>query len=267
MSDTLELGTLPKDTFSFSQFSMWARCPQQYAYRYLEGLKDRPNSNLIVGRVTHKGLEWGYKQQMAKGSHPKKKDVQEATVAALESELKDTPNSEIDWKGGDTPGKVKDDSVGLIEVYDPFRVQIQPSKVESKFELTLKDTEYKIIGFVDLETKPGAIIDYKTTAKTPSDGAADKSEQLTLYQIQGEGVKSLEIHSLVRLKTPKVVISKAPPRTEAQVDSLMSDMAKTAILIKTGIFPKALEGSPNSPCSWCGFYERCRGKKRAEKED
>jgi putative RecB family exonuclease len=248
---------------SFTQFSMWSRCPKQYEYRYLEGLKEKPKSTLIVGRGTHAGLEWGFKDRIEKGEHPPLKEVEEATATAVEEELKAVPPSEIDWgKKGDNPGKVKDDSVGLVGAYNHTRLSLDPEKVESPFELTLKDTDYKIVGRVDLQTRQGALIDLKTSARSPSDDAAQVSEQLTLYQHQAEGVKSLEIHALVRTKVPQVKVLVSPPRTPEQMSELLSDMMKAALLIQTGYFPRALESAINSPCSWCGFYERCRGKKR-----
>ena len=261
--DSLELGSLPNNKLSYSAYNMFLRCPSQFMYRYLEGLKERPNSNLIVGRGTHGGLEWSHKEALKVGNQPKLRYVIDATAAAVDAALKEVPASEIEWKNGDSSGKVLDDSVSLVSVYDDVRAGIRPTKVEEGFEIALKGTDYSIVGRIDLFTAGGELVDYKTSARTPSDNAAEVSDQLTLYDID-RNATSLEIHALVRTKTPQVKIIKSAPRSPERVTDLLQNIQKVSLLIRTGIFTKAAEDAPNSPCSWCGFYERCRGKKRPE---
>ena len=211
-------------------------------------------------------MEWGFKDHIEKGKPPKSGDVVDAAVAGIEEELKDVPASEVQWGKDDNPAKVKDDSVRMLTAYDPFRVKIKPAAVEKSFEIGFSNTDYKLIGREDLVTKDKAVVDHKTAGKSAPEDAAEKSEQLGVYNLDEPEAKSLELHVLVRTKEAKVQILKSPPRSPAERRSLLENIGKVATLMKAGIFPKIIEGAPGSPCSWCGMYEACRGRKPKWKE-
>ena len=261
MSEYLELKGLPKGYLSYTQYNQWLRCPKQFEYRYVDGLKIPPKSSLILGKGIHRGLEWAFNDHLRAGHPPKQNDVLAATVEAVEGELKEIPKSEIDWAAGDTDSKLKDDSVGLIKVYEPKRISIVPKTVEKKFDIEFSNMDYKLTGRVDLETEK-EIIDFKTTSRKQPEDSAEQSEQLSLYQIQSEPKESLELHVLIRKKVPGLQVLKSLPRNPGKINELLENIGKVATLIKAGIFPKVLENAPGSPCSYCGYYEKCRNKKR-----
>lgn len=263
MSEYLELKELPKNYISFTQYSQFLRCPRQFAYRYVEGLKIPPKSSLILGKGVHRGLEWAFGEHLRLGEPPKQNVVLDATLEAVENELKEIPKSEIDWVKGDSEGKIKDDGVNLVRTYEPHRLITIPKSVEKKFDIEFKNVDYKLTGRVDLETEK-EIIDFKTTARKQSEESASQSDQLTIYQMQGEPKESLELHVLVRNKIPEYQILKSKPRSNEAVNDLLENIGKVATLIKAGIFPKVLENTAGSPCSWCGYYQLCRKKKRPE---
>lgn len=264
MSDTIELGELPKGRISFSAYSSYLRCPKQFEYSYVDGIKSPPKGALILGRGTHKGLEWASKEHINNAAPPPLAQVKEAAAAGIESEMADVPASEVQWDEGDDAGAVKDAAVSLVEAYEPIRLENKPLSVEKRFEIEFSNTNYKMLGVTDLETTDGRVIDWKTTKKSYPANGAEISDQLTTYGIQNPEAKSLELHVMVRTKTPKLQVLKSAPRTPEQQGELLGNIARVAILIKTGIFPKVLENAPGSPCSWCGYYEKCRGKKRKE---
>jgi hypothetical protein len=246
-------------------YSMFLRCARQFEYRYIEGRIDPPKGVLILGRGTHKGLEWAFTEHMERGKPPPVKKVEEATVAGIEDELKVVPPSEVEWKDGDSPGKVKDDGAKMVRVYEPIRTILKPRSVEKSFEVEFSNTDWKLTGRVDLETD-AAVVDLKTTAKAQPENAAEMSEQLGVYNLQAPSAKSLELHVMVRTKEPKLQVLRSGPRTTEQRNEVLSNIAKVVTLIRAGIFPKAIEAAPGSPCSWCGYYEACRGKKRKTKD-
>jgi len=255
--DSLELADLPRGTLSYSAYSMYLRCPSQYMYRYLEGLKMPPASNLILGRGTHKGIEVGFNEHLQTGRHPKLAIVEQAAAEAIDEEFRQVPPSEIEWK---------DDTIKLVNAYDPVRLSVLPESVEEPFELTLKDSSYKITGRIDLTTKENSIVDLKTSARTPAEDVAEKSDQLNLYQVarqaMGKEPQTLEIHALVRKAKPEVKVFWSKPRTSEQSGALLQNIEKVSLLIRTGIFTKASEDAFGTPCSFCGYYELCRGRKR-----
>lgn len=268
MPETLELNALPKNYLSFTQIAMFLRCPRQYAYRYIEGLKMPPNGNLILGKGAHRGLEWGYSEQIAQGQHPETSKIKESTAEFIHQEINAAKNEgEIEWSENDNAGKIVDDGVTLVEKYDnEVGRHLTAKSVEEKFEVAFTNVEYKMSGRMDLTTTNGRLIDFKTARKSPPENEAEASEQLTAYQIAlGDKPKSLEIHGLIRKKTPEIVVRIAPARPQSRINDFLENFGKVATLIKTGLFPKVLENAPGSPCSWCGYYEKCRGKRRPER--
>ena len=53
------------DHISHSQISMWLRCPRQWEYRYVAGLKIPPSGPLIVGSAYHSALEGNFIQKVS----------------------------------------------------------------------------------------------------------------------------------------------------------------------------------------------------------
>jgi ATP-dependent helicase/DNAse subunit B len=56
--------SLPKSYISVSQVKTYLRCPLQYYFSQIEGLKLPPKSALAFGSVTHKSVEVNYKQKL-----------------------------------------------------------------------------------------------------------------------------------------------------------------------------------------------------------
>ena len=56
---------MPKPKYlSVSQVNMYLRCPLQYMFRYIEGLKLPPKSAMTLGKSIHFGIEGNYRQKI-----------------------------------------------------------------------------------------------------------------------------------------------------------------------------------------------------------
>ena len=58
----------PIRSVSYSQYSLWATCPQQWKLKYIDGHKDESNINLVFGTSIHETVQhW---LTLLYGEHP-----------------------------------------------------------------------------------------------------------------------------------------------------------------------------------------------------
>jgi CRISPR/Cas system-associated exonuclease Cas4 (RecB family) len=243
---------------SVSQVKMFQRCPMQWYFRYIQGLKVPPKSALIIGSGVHAGQENIYKSKMVDGKYNETETL-DCTAEYVETADK---REEIDW---DKPkGEVKDLAVLLVRTYIGEKIpdQIEQEDIESVEKGFSVDFEtdvvaFEMIGFTDLELKD-KIIDFKTTGRTPK--VLDPADllQTSLYSTAKQKDK-VEVQYLVKLKTPKVVILPGPEDM-----TLLKDLTNKAILrtyialenaVKTGSFEPSGITHPWA-CGMCGYGEK-----------
>ena len=117
-----------------------------------------------------------------------------------------------------------------------------------------------MIGILDL-VQQRQIIDYKTSATTPNpEKVAHTTElQTSSYAIlyrhnTGATEAGIQIHHLVKLKNPKVVITSSPPMSPQQETRLFRQMESYL----GGLERKDFIPSPGMQCSSCEFFNECR---------
>jgi putative RecB family exonuclease len=119
----------------------------------------------------------------------------------------------------------------------------------------------RIIGIIDLVRDGGKIVDFKTSGQTPNpDRVAHQTEiQLTSYgllyrEATGERESGFELHHLVKLKVPKVVITPLPAVTDSQQTRLFKMMESYV----EGVERENFVPSPGLQCASCQYFNECR---------
>jgi CRISPR/Cas system-associated exonuclease Cas4 (RecB family) len=119
----------------------------------------------------------------------------------------------------------------------------------------------KLVGVLDLVRPDGRIVDFKTSGKTPDpEQVAHTTEGQTtayslLYREATGGVESgVEIHTLVKTKAPKLIVTALPPATDAQVTRLFRGIESYV----AGLEREDFVPSPGLQCASCEFYGECR---------
>lgn len=249
-------GSLPKEYLSPSQINMYLRCPAQYYFRYEEGIKMPPRSALTKGTCVHKGIEHNYRQKIES-----KKDVKVNEVKEVVSSEFDERKDETDWRDGEDPGKIKDRTVGLAEMYHVnMAPTIQPLWVEQEVEVPIETFGLVLKGYLDLVDEDMWIRDNKTTGRTPNKSVIDKSLQLSAYYfayraITGESPKGVKLDYMVDIKTPKLVTFEGK-RTQREIDRFVNTAGSVAAAIKNNVY---YPNEGNFMCSpeHCGYWDIC----------
>ena len=251
MSEYIELQDLPKGFVSYSQINMYKRCPQQYKYRYVDGLKMPPKSGLIIGQAVHSGLTEGFNEKIKSGGSDLKivNLIKEKAVYELENLLSTT---EVLYDENEDKDVLKDDTVKMSETYyKEIGKKLKPVEVKKPFEIQFSNVDWKLIGEIDIITDE--LIDWKTGKQKLSEEYIVYDEQLKLYKIVVS--KKATIHQIVRYKKkdPQIYIYSSD-FDEKVIKNTLQNVATIVQLIRTGYFYKRLD---DKVCSWCGYKDLC----------
>lgn len=242
------------DHISHSQIEMYLRCPRQWMYRYVQGLKIPPSGALIEGSCYHKALEGNFRQKVASLEDLPLSHCLDLFSDAWELRLEEEET--IDW-GNFSPGAIKDQGIGLVREYrESVSPLVLPVKVEEPYVSEIAGV--KFVSFVDLEDAHGVIIDHKTSSKAYTQDDVDKSLQASAEAFVLN--KAIVFHNHIAIKTrmPKIQIVKTV-RMRADIEWYVDMVARIIVQMKTGV-------APPRPTGWwcserfCGYWNLCRGE-------
>jgi CRISPR/Cas system-associated exonuclease Cas4 (RecB family) len=246
-------------TVSASRLSAWLGCRLRFYFRYVAGLR-KPNSPARhVGTVVHAVLQqWNLARWRRNPLDAEKvQSVFDKAWAPEEGEP-------IQWEPDEPEDTVKNQALGLIEMYlreTPIPAEERPEAVEASIEMDLGSHGLPtLIGIIDLVRAGGRIVDFKTTGRTPDAQLAlhNNAVQLTAYALlyraaTGRKETALELHHLVKNKTPKLVVTESGPASDAQI-------ARFHRLIESyvqGVEKEDYVPAPGIQCAGCEFFNEC----------
>lgn len=240
------------DHVSHSQISMWHRCPRQWEFRYVKGLKIPPSGALVEGGCYHKALEENFRQKIVTMEDLPLDDCLDIFSDEWEDRL--LQEEIIDW-GNRTPGFHKDEGISLVTEYiATTSFMVQPVKVE---EISVSEVAgVKFVCVPDMEDVRRIIIDHKTSARAYSQDDVDKDLQASAEAFALGRPIVFHNHVAVKTKIPKIQIVKSY-RTHTDIDWWVEMAAQVVTQMKVGIAPPNPTGWWCSP-KFCGFYELCR---------
>ena len=246
---------MPKSHLSASQINMFLRCPMQYKFRYVDGIILPPTTALTKGKTVHEGVEYNYTQKKDTKKDLPVEEVKEYTAHKFE-EMKD----ETDW-GKNDPNTVKDKSINLVELYHTeIAPAIIPQAVEERVEITFDNTNYSLLGYIDVIDQHSFIRDTKTTGRTPKQNDLKTNLQLTVYSLAyrtmtGEQEGGVALDYLVDTKQPKIAQFEEH-RTDEDIRKFQKLMGIVAHNIECENYypnPTNFMCSPSN----CGYWELC----------
>jgi CRISPR/Cas system-associated exonuclease Cas4 (RecB family) len=218
----------------------------------------RATSALHIGKVVHRVLQaWNMARWRGQPLN------NEGFKQLFENDWRERQaRSAINWDGEETEEQKK--TWTLVQTYfaeTPIGANERPEAVEVPMEAELPDGLPKLVGIIDLVRSGGRIVDFKTSGQTPN---AEKVEHLhetqlacysTLYRdATGRKEAGVELHHLVKLKTPKVVITPMASMTDLQQVRLYRSIESYL----EGLSRRDFVPSPGLHCSSCEYFNECR---------
>lgn len=251
------IGHLQKSV-SPSRLTLFLQCRLKFFFRYVAGITKAKTAALHVGSVVHAVLKAWNKARWKSQPLTLKQLHDEFQKAWMESD-----EDPVQWDEGEE-AQEKQTGWRLIETYireSKIPDNLKPDAVEVSVEANLHQFGLpKLIGVLDL-VQDGRIIDYKTAGQTPNpEKVAHTNEvQTTSYAIlyrhnTGKTESGIELHHLVKLKNPKLVITPLPPMSDQQQTRLFRLMEAYV----HGLDVRDFVPSPGLQCVSCEFFNECR---------
>lgn len=247
------------NTISASRLICFHECRLKFYFRYVVKIAKPKPVVLRVGSAVHLVLKAWNRSRWREEALTLKQLHDLYSQAWLKPD-----GEEVEWEG-ESEEEARLTGFRILETYirqAPIPATEKPEAVEVSVEADLRSKGLPtLIGIIDLVRPPGRIVDYKTSGRTPD---LLQSEHLTetqttaysvLYRLATNKVESaIEIHHLVKLKQPKVVVAEYPPSTERQRDRLFH-------LIESyveGVGRADYVPSPGMQCASCEYLRECR---------
>lgn len=242
-------------TVSPSRLSLFLQCRLKFFFRYVAQIQKPKTAALHVGSSVHAVLKAWNKARWHQTPLTLKQLHDEFTQAWSEED--------VQWEPGEEEEEMKT-GWRLVETYmreSKIPPTLKPDAVEVPVEADLREHGLPtLIGVLDL-VQADRIIDFKTSSQTPNaERVAHTNEvQISSYAVlyrhnKGEREDGIELHHLVKLKNPKLVITVLPPMTDQQQSRLFTLMEAYV----DGLDRRDFIPSPGLQCASCEYFAECR---------
>ena len=224
------------------------------------GLTKPRTAALYVGHTVHGVLKLWNQARWRRQVLPIE-ELQQRFDALWKSDQQQQP---VRWDDGEEAVE-QATAWSLLDLYlrqTPIPPNEKPEAVEVSVEADLaKHGLPKLIGILDLVRAGGRIVDYKTVGQTPNNEKAVHTNevQLTSYAVlyraaTGKTESGRDLHQLVKLKTPKLVVTQQGPMTEPERTRLFRQIESYS----EGLARQDFVPSPGMQCSMCSYFNECR---------
>ena len=252
---------------SLSQIAMFKRCPKQWEYRYVQGIKSPPSSSLFLGTSVHSGIEHNYAAKFKTKKQANKNEVLDAYDAAYNDAGTDLLSAVEKEKFA----KSKDQGYRMVELhYTELAPAVQPvAAPEYEFKLKLPNVRREVVGYVDVKgtinkSKRPFIIDNKTGARKYQQFDVDLNLQLRIYRMAEamahgtlENVEKYSengvIDAMIRNKGG-VMTQRLYSLESFDINRVIDLIVKVEQAIDAGLFWPCEDPQTRS---WCGYNKLC----------
>lgn len=247
------------DYISASRLTCWQQCRRKHYFRYVANIPSGPSPAMHLGKVVHATLQqWNLWRWDRK---PWTRD--ELHTQFFHQWEKEGAEHTVPWKSDKEHDTLRDKAWELVSAYLDAAVIDEGEDiagVEVRLEAEIEGLP-TIIGIVDLVREGGRIVDFKTTARSPSEDSAAfmHSTQLGIYALlyrhcTGKRETGLELHHLVKTKVPKVCITRSETVSDSEISNLVELMRRHVAAVKSG----DTTPSPSFMCAGCEYLEQCK---------
>lgn len=248
-----------KRHLSATQLNMFLRCPRQYEYRYIRGLKVPPSGAMVQSRVWHGTLEHNYRQKVDSDRDLPLGEMQEYFAVQFDATV---TSEDIAFAPGEKPGRLKDQGTAIVAAHHKtIAPEVRPLLVEERFTVDLgEDFPFDLVGVWDLVERDGTITDNKAYGKTPRQEDLDKDLQFTAYALAFRATRGgiepgLRMDAVVKRTNPKA-LQLYTRRTNDDCRWLLRLIEQVGTAIESGIFFPNPNGWHCSP-RFCGYWGLC----------
>jgi hypothetical protein len=245
---------------------MFLRCPAQYEFRYINGLKRPPGAALLLGKSWHAVVEKNYVQKMITKEDLPLEEMCDSFSDIIEGSAEE---EEFVFFEDESIDSLKDLGIRVTSIHhQAIAPKVSPLLVEQEFRIPLA-TGKDLLGYIDLVDNAGGlpskpvVVDNKSYKRKPVQGDFDKDLQFSIYALAyrlmtGSEEAGLRMDCVIKTK----ILKTEQLHTTRDISDLtwtIKLVEKVDAAINTGIFPP----NPTGWCcskKWCGYWNECKGK-------
>lgn len=254
-----ESGSVLDEPVSASRLNCFHSCRLKFFFRYVQKIQRPVSAALHVGKAVHFALQ-ELNNLRWRGETATSEVLRQSFDGWWKGSQEEDP---VNWE--DTEQTEQEKAWKLVSHYienTPIPENEKPLAVEVSVEADLSSFGFPSLrGVIDLVRAGGVIVDFKTSATSPStDYVLHKNEtQLTAYgllyrEATGEKESGFELHHLIKTKVPKLIVTKHDPISEKQRSRLFRSIDS----YMDGVEREDYVPSPGLQCAACEFFSECR---------
>ncbi len=262
---------------SCTQLGMFMRCPRQYEFRYIQGIKVPPAGVMIQGSCYHETVAKEFALQISGKKGLTKDDAGDVFNESWkkftgsgyvpdETSKEREDFDKVDW-GDKNPEELKDEGIVLSQLYTGTIAKVtKAKKVEYTLDGHIGGVPFIIV--IDLVTDK-QVNDHKLKSKKFSYSDLTHELQPLAYTLPAylgmEGFPGdFGYHLALKQKVPKILTPLSDPDllirpTTGDYQWFTDIVISCNGAIQTGIFYPAPNGWHCTP-KFCGYWSMCRGK-------
>ena len=242
-----------------SKLTLFQACRLKFFFRHVLGLRKPKTAALHVGVAVHAVLS-GWNRARWRQQSPGLAKLYASYQEVWRTEQTEEP---VAWDNPAVEAEQQQTGWRLLETFfreSPIRAAGKPDAVEVMVEADLAGHGLPtLVGVLDL-VQDNCIVDFKTTGTTPNPDRAAliNATQAVAYSLlyrenTGRKEAGVELHHLVKLKQPKLVVIPLPPVGEREQSRLLRVIdSYVAALDRRDFIP-----SPGLQCASCEFFNEC----------
>ncbi len=138
---------MEKKALSFTQINTYLRCPRQYHYRYVLGIRTLPSGSMVQSRVWHETVERNYRQKIT-NHEDLPLELQAFYAERFDEALK---LEDVAFDAAESAGALKDEGLAIVAAHHrEIAPAVQPLFVEKPFRVSLgTDFPYELARAID----------------------------------------------------------------------------------------------------------------------
>jgi CRISPR/Cas system-associated exonuclease Cas4 (RecB family) len=245
---------LPEYT-SPSALNTYSSCPRRFRLKYLDNIAPEHRSvSLALGSAIHSVIGWWYGQK-ADGVVPDIEEALKVTEADLQAGL---DGGNIQW-GRWNQTDLTEHARRLVRCFLEERGDLPIVAMEAPLQLRLPGVQRPLIGFLDIVTSDGGIVEIKTAKSPYSQVDIKKNLQFSAYRYAMQSLrlgKYFSLLTLIKTKQPRLEEIRLGPLDEQEERFFTAAVREIEDAIAAGHFPPALGGFG---CNTCEYQQHCLG--------
>lgn len=254
--------SLPRGHLSHSQISTYLQCPAKYEFRYIKHEPEPLSEALYLGSTFHRAQQYYFTQRLA-GETIDPADMPTVFEIYFNEGWNDDEGhvnhpSRVMWDNRELASSTGQELSRVYTASIGQHVEPLHSELKVTTDVQTPGGPVPFISIIDLTTKDGTLIDFKTRSRAMTQADADKDLQPSFYGLAVNGPVRFEFHTALKTKTAEVQRI-TTQRNAGQLEQTRELVGQVAKGISAGVFPT----NPTSVlCSakWCAFWSQCVGK-------